>query len=497
MADTYYVNTASTGEGDGTTQEITGEHAAWKTIVEINNFYASLNPGDNIYFNRGNTWSEGQALKIRASGSAGGGYITFGAYGTGAKPILINASGSYSTIYGYSSSVQYIHIDNLELRGDTGVAGTGGINFSQDDGGHIWISDCDINTFGSNVSGISFSKIDTYIIEDCTIVDAPHIGIYIKGSELYKICDGLIQNNDVSGSGNSDNISFHDDSSTNNIGNNHIVQDNKFYDGAEDGIDTGFTGTVTGLVFRGNETYNNGNIGISVNGSGAIVEQNYVHDEGKKGIYVSQNASDCEIRYNIVDNCTECCFSTATSAGTPTNINIYNNIFKEGALDTRSIITISSQSTPDGLEFKNNIILAEVQHGVWYVGTNTPTNTNSVWNNNCFYDSGGDTTFFTVDETDYNFTDWKSTWTQDANSIFTDPLMTDPANDNFKLNPHSPCVNAGTDVSLTEDYEGNAVPQGSAPDIGAYEYGELGETIIINPILKIIINPIIIKPIIK
>ena len=51
----------------------------------------------------------------------------------------------------------------------------------------------------------------------------------------------------------------------------------------------------------------------------------------------------------------------------------------------------------------------------------------------------------------------------------TDPLMTDPANGDFTLQPGSPCRERGTNVALTADYDGSYVPQGLV-DIGAYEY---------------------------
>ena len=53
--------------------------------------------------------------------------------------------------------------------------------------------------------------------------------------------------------------------------------------------------------------------------------------------------------------------------------------------------------------------------------------------------------------------------------LATNPLFVTDGSD-FHLLSTSPCINAGTDVGLTEDYEGNAVPQGATPDIGAYEY---------------------------
>jgi len=34
----------------------------------------------------------------------------------------------------------------------------------------------------------------------------------------------------------------------------------------------------------------------------------------------------------------------------------------------------------------------------------------------------------------------------------------------------SPCINNGTDVSLTSDYAGSFVPCNTTPDIGAFEY---------------------------
>ena len=73
--------------------------------------------------------------------------------------------------------------------------------------------------------------------------------------------------------------------------------------------------------------------------------------------------------------------------------------------------------------------------------------------------------------TGYNFADWKTNSSQDANSISVDPEFTNPATHDFNLQATSDCIDTGTDVSLTTDYAGNVVPYNVTPDMGAYEYG--------------------------
>jgi len=80
---TYYVDTASTAGGTGTTTATTGADRAWATIAEVNAF--AFDAGDSILFARGCTWRE--TLTVPSSGSEGL-PITFGAYGSGANPII-------------------------------------------------------------------------------------------------------------------------------------------------------------------------------------------------------------------------------------------------------------------------------------------------------------------------------------------------------------------------------------------------------------------------
>jgi hypothetical protein len=51
-----------------------------------------------------------------------------------------------------------------------------------------------------------------------------------------------------------------------------------------------------------------------------------------------------------------------------------------------------------------------------------------------------------------------------------DPLFIDLNQNDFRLQHGSPAINAGMNLRHFIDFEGNAVPNGSSPDIGAFEY---------------------------
>ena len=55
------------------------------------------------------------------------------------------------------------------------------------------------------------------------------------------------------------------------------------------------------------------------------------------------------------------------------------------------------------------------------------------------------------------------------NDRVADPLFVAPATGDYHLQAGSPAVDAGVDVGLTYDRDGNARPAGTAPDVGPYE----------------------------
>ena len=71
----------------------------------------------------------------------------------------------------------------------------------------------------------------------------------------------------------------------------------------------------------------------------------------------------------------------------------------------------------------------------------------------------------------YNLSAWQAGTSYDQHSVYGDPKFVN----GFNLASDSPCKDMGADVSgnITfsyVDYDGVSIPQGSAPDAGAYEY---------------------------
>lgn len=132
---------------------------------------------------------------------------------------------------------------------------------------------------------------------------------------------------------------------------------------------------------------------------------------------------------------------------------LWNNTFYD---NPRPIVGFQKQPTADQpytIELKNNILYANT--GLAYFDVDV-SDTVFIASNNCYYNGTG------------GIPSWDST-----GSFETDPLMVNPASYNFTLQDTSPCIDSASTISLTTpDYNGIARPQGSAYDIGAYEYAQ-------------------------
>jgi len=62
--------------------------------------------------------------------------------------------------------------------------------------------------------------------------------------------------------------------------------------------------------------------------------------------------------------------------------------------------------------------------------------------------------------------------------IKADPLFVDVDGGDYHLQAGSPAIDAGTDLGYTSDYDDEPMPNGAAPDMGAFEHGISGTPIL-------------------
>jgi parallel beta-helix repeat protein len=80
----YYFSSTN-GDDSRTSTQAQSPSTPWKTLSKLNSFISSLQPGDNVYFQRGDIFYG--SITVNKSGSSSGA-LYFGAYGSGNKPVI-------------------------------------------------------------------------------------------------------------------------------------------------------------------------------------------------------------------------------------------------------------------------------------------------------------------------------------------------------------------------------------------------------------------------
>jgi len=153
----YYVSNSGLDSNDGLTISTPWENAS-KVDSELN--AGVINQGDNIYFNRGDSWSDSK-INLRLGGNVSN-YMVFGAYGSGVKPVL-----TYSA-------------DNM-FEEDNSLVGGGYIRFE-----NLNISDCNTKLGIKIVPGVA-GFVYNLTVTNCDFYTECHKG-QKKIKELSKGC---------------------------------------------------------------------------------------------------------------------------------------------------------------------------------------------------------------------------------------------------------------------------------------------------------------------
>lgn len=410
-ATTYYIDATNGLDSNNGLSTST----AWQTLSK-----ASASPvtsGDTILLKKGETWT-GTTLTPAAG-------TTIDAYGSGAKPII---DGNSAVARSISITANNVSVSNITVYGATSSmvfnTGTG-----------TTISDVD-----STGTPIAFRiNAGTATLNRVTSSNASTAAFYFENSSSTTI-------NTASSTTTSTGSGFRAITSSTLTCNDCTVSGS-----AVDGFSISNSAT---LNCNRCKAYNNGSTGDSTSGDG----------------YTSHDTSTLNIHSSIAyGNYKSGVAVTGASSGEILNSSFYNNVQSTNGSgwDSSGDVGIGINATGTWT-IKNNITYAHpVEFMITAVAVAGGATVTS--NYNLFYDSLGGSAF-DYNGVFYNFSNYKTASGKDANSLNTNPLFRDISSSNFLLLPTSPAINAGASVGLTTDYVSSSVPQGSSPDIGAYEF---------------------------
>lgn len=183
LATTYYVS-SSTGSDS---YAGTSPSSPWKTISKVNSEMAIFEAGDHILFKGGDTWNVGangeESLLINnVTGANANNRVTFGAYGTGNRPIF-TGNGDFRGQIVVMGTSRWINIDGLHLTSSSrsnlmGISpGTGGVIAEG-----IRISNCEFDNPGSGTAievenQGSQGNTTNIVVNSCIFHDCSHDGV--------------------------------------------------------------------------------------------------------------------------------------------------------------------------------------------------------------------------------------------------------------------------------------------------------------------------------
>jgi hypothetical protein len=445
---TYYVD-ATAGDDDNAG---TSTAAPWQSLTKVN--AADLQPGDQVLFKRGETWT-GQ-LAIPASGESGS-PIRLADYGSGAKPII---DGNDTVVPVTASSKDYLEFENIEVT--QGVSA--GFNFITCS--YVDLVNCDAHDHGNDgilfITGCHHCTVtggefyDGYEAVGGTIISGIEIA---DGGHDITLTDVVCRDNTGAACG----ITIHSHAET-ELPYNVTIRRAQCYGNAEHGIqvlkqddteDTDRAIVLEDCTFRDNtkaglRIYKGAGAGYP---NGITVNRCTVTGNGTYALFCQ--GDNVTVKHSVFAD-TDSYFYEAVDA-TAYNCTFHNSVVASGTL-------YWGGARSENFTMRNCIIQCDVAGQViggvytscgvtgWDVDYN-------LWRRSAGTEAS---THFHYMGSNYNFADWKTQTGGDANSAYGDASFVDADNDNYHITSDSPAVDAGTDVGLPY--------AGSAPDIGAHEY---------------------------
>jgi hypothetical protein len=442
-SNTYYVSNNGSDSNNGLSTS-----TPWKTIGKVNTKMndGTIKTGDDIYFKRGDTFTDA-ALNIKVGGTSADRMI-IGDYSTGNKPIFSQAAGNDIIDCG-TTNVNYVTIQNIALQG-------GG------DALQIWNSHDDIIITGVTITSCShnamyFDSIIGLIIENCIVTNSGYGGIELYGSQSHRLSNVIVRNTVITNTQFpvADAIEIHntDDANEYNVGSNFLIENCTGSGYGRAGFDV-----VSGenIVYRNCSAYGNTEACLTIGwyAKNVTVINCFFHDQTTSNAcgITMDTTNQVIIRdsrfYNIRYHDIVVADSVAVS-----NINIFNNDIVYSSGSSNTMLDIKQSGTTD-VVFKNNIIMSlETSMPslfVRYIDGATIVNTQSNFSHNIWYrGDNSSSTLWNNGITNLNWVNWGAQ-IQSYDEKKQDPLIT-PGSDlaSYVLPSNSPCVDSGDFLTLT------------------------------------------------
>jgi len=384
----------------------------WKTIHHAVNTVVA---GDTVLINPG-TYLVSQQISITTSGTASN-PITFKGNGTGVV-VDLRACEAKNCLEIYFAD--YIVIDNLTV-------------YASSD---------------PNSRGIRLTHAEGCIIRNNTVSGANHANLFCSLSDYVTFSNNVAFNGAIG-------IYVADSSDYPTIKGNRLYNNTAIGLHMNGDINSGGDGTISYAMVDGNWIYDNDATGINLDGvTWSTFQNNLVYGNKYRGIAFFQGdgavpSNDNEAYQNTIITPAGAYYGIGLNYGANRN-SFYNNII----LTEGSVPSFSSTSSTSELEITSNYNLLPDQGQV--AETSNGRFLLSEWQS-----LGYDT----------------QSVTGTINQTFQNPSISAQEIKNWQLKAGSPAIDTGTNAhSCTPDIVGNARPSGTAPDMGAYEYGS--ETVI-------------------
>ncbi len=510
-ATNYYVSNSGNDSKDGKTPE-----TAWQTINKVNK--STFAPGDQILFKRGDVWDKD--LVIPSSGTAGK-PIVVSAYGEGDNPMFYGLK--YVRNWEPKGGNLYAtYSEGLHYRNPILVGGEQKVKEKYltdlDENHEWWQTDWDsiyvyldnpadtsnirqmVQGYGVLVYGKSYVEVENFkfvgvgsamtarnssnvIFRNCTADSSFYPTITVFDNSANVLFDGLTITNSFSNgaffSNGADNIEVKNCTILNSgiatdrygdhqsIGMWNTKGDISIHDCYIEQYHGKWCMEFTAEIKDQWKSYN-GEVRFYNN----VIKYNG-GDYTSDARFMSVWCGDYYIYNNLFigdKNKPICGVYTGEVENIRTHTYIYNNTFvglEIGVISYQNNYYDPTTSGEGAVVVKNNIFSEISDSYIRVTGGNDIYGGMKAFtevNNNLYH---GDNNVINRWSTECTIEDWLIDSGQDANSFYENPLFKNAAGGDYTLQSGSPAINAGTDVGLSHDINGNPIV--GAPDIGAYE----------------------------